>query len=111
MIQVTIDQTITARITAVKDRAGNDVEVSAGGWGWNSDSSDSVILTPSPDTKSCVVDPQHVDDVVTLTATADGDAGEGVIPLVVVFDTLVVVGGKAVFASGGFDAPAEKPAP
>jgi len=110
MKEITIDQTIVARITAVKDRAGNDVEVDAAGWAWVSDSSDTVVLTPGADTKSCLVNPQNVDDVVSLTATADGDTGEGVAQLVVVFDTLVVKGGKAVFAEGGFDAPVEKSA-
>lgn len=108
MIEVTIDQMITAHITSVKDRAGNDVEVDAAGWVWISDSSDTVVLTPSEDTKSCLVNPQNVDDVVTITATADGDTGSGVVPLIAVFDTLVVKGGRAVFVEAGFDEPVDK---
>jgi hypothetical protein len=110
MIGVTIDQTITARINAVKDRAGNDVEVDAAGWTWESDS-DTVILTPSADTKSCLIDPQNVDDTVSLKATADSDTTpDGVIPLVAIFDTLVVKGGRAVFVEAAFDAPVDRTA-
>ena len=107
MKQVTIDQTITARIGAVRDRAGNPAEVE-GPWSWETDS-DTVTLQPSADSTSCVVvTGDQTDEIVNITAVADADLGEGVQEIIAVFEPLVIVGGTATFVEATFDNPTSK---
>jgi hypothetical protein len=109
MKEFTIDQTITGHIGAVVDRGGNPATVQ-GKWAWATDS-DTVTLEPSADGLSCKVVPgDKVDEVVNITAKADADLGAGVVPLVAVFETLVLVGGQATFVEASFDAPEPKTA-
>jgi hypothetical protein len=104
---ISIDQKITATITGIRDRAGNETAID-GVPLWASDS-DSVDLIPGDDGRSCqIVARDQVDEVVNVTVEIDARIGDGVQQLVGVVEPIVIAGGEARFIEVALGEPEAK---
>lgn len=109
-------QEFTATIGGIKDAQGREAALD-GVPGWVSSDASIVDVRPADDGMSALVGSLGIDGAATITATADGRAGEEVLPVIAVMSVVVAPGDAVVFeitageVTDRAEAPEPEPAP